>query len=200
MRNILPLLAVLCTTTFAGSVRAQVPPRDFRSVEGAYVGGALSAFGARTSGVTLKNGPSNASKNGNGGKLFAGFQLTENFGFEAGGIRSSTLKRSFVVNDTNVTQKGEISAFYLAGTGRLPIGDRFAINARAGFARSKLSGTNVLPIASTITGSKSGVLFGIGGEYRITPEIAATLDYDYLPETTKRLKTGMISLGVKVVF
>jgi OOP family OmpA-OmpF porin len=200
MRNIFPILAVLCTTTFAGSVQAQVPQHDFQSVEGAYVGGALSAFGARTSGITLKNGPPSASKNSNGSKLFAGFQLTENLGVEAGGFRSSTLKRSFVVNNTNVTQKGEISAFYLVGTARLPIGDRFAINARAGFARSEFSGTNVLPIASKITGSKSGALFGIGGEYRITPNVAATIDYDYLPETTERLKTGLISLGVKVVF
>jgi OmpA-OmpF porin, OOP family len=200
MKNTLSLLALLCTATFSATAFAQVPQRDFRAVEGAYVGGAFGAFGARATGITLKDGPSNTSKNGSGGKLFAGFQLTENFGVEVGALRSSTLKRTFVVNGANATQKGDVNALYLAGTGRLPLGERFALNTRLGFARSKFSGTNVLPVASTITGNKSGVILGVGGEYRFTPNIAATLDYDYLPKTSKHLKSGMISLGVKATF
>jgi OmpA-OmpF porin, OOP family len=200
MKNTLPLIAALCTATTAGTAFAQVPQRDFRAIEGVYVGGAFGAFGARASGITLKDGPSNMSKNGSGGKLFAGFQLTENFGVEVGALRSATLKRTFVVGGANVAQRGDVTAFYLAGTGRFPIGERFAATTRLGFARSKFSGTNVLPAALAITGSKSGLIFGIGGEYRFTPKIAATLDYDYLPKTSRHLKSGMISIGVKVTF
>jgi OmpA-OmpF porin, OOP family len=200
MKNTLPLLAVLCSAAIASSAFAQTPQRDFRAVTGAYVGGAFGAFGARATGVALKDGPSNTSKNGTGGKLFTGLQFTENFAVELGAMRSSTLKRSFVVNNTNVAQSGHVNAFYLAGTGRLPIGEHFAATARLGVARSKFSGTNVLPIASAITGNKTGILFGVGAEYRFTPKIAATLDYDYLPKTSKHLKSGMISLGIKVGF
>jgi OmpA-OmpF porin, OOP family len=200
MKNTPPLLAAICAAALSISATAQVQQRDFRAVEGTYVGGAFGAFGARATGIDLKAGPSSTSKNGSGGKLFAGFQLTENFGVEVGGLRSSTLKRTFVVNGANVAQKGDINAFYLAGTGRLPIGERFAATTRLGFARSKFSGTNVLPTASAITGSKSGLMFGVGGEYRFTPKIGATLDYDYLPKTSKHLKSGLLSLGVKVSF
>jgi OmpA-OmpF porin, OOP family len=200
MKNTLPLLVILYATTVAGSASAQAPQRDFRAATGAYVGGAFGAFGARATGITLKEGPSKTSKNGSGGKLFAGFQLTENFGVELGALRSATLKRTFVVSGANVTQKGDVNAFYLAGTGRLPIGEHFAVTTRLGVAQSKFSGTNVLPIASAITGSKTGAMFGVGAEYRFTPTIAATLDYDYLPKTSKHLKSGMISLGIKVSF
>jgi OmpA-OmpF porin, OOP family len=200
MKSILLLLVALCTTTVASGASAQTPQGDFRAVYGAYVGGAFGAFGARATGVTLKDGPPGTSKNSGGGKLFAGFQFNENFGIELGTLRSATLKRTFVVNNANITQNGDISAVYLAGTARLPIDDRFAVATRLGVIHSKLSGTNTLPTALAITGSNTGAMFGVGTEYRITPKIAATLDYDYLPKTSKRLKSGMISLGIKVDF
>ncbi len=200
MKTTASSLALFCALTASSLVSAQAQQRDFRAVEGVYVGGAFGAFGARASSTLLKDGPSNTSKNGSGGKLFAGFQFTENFGVEVGAFRSSTLKRTFIVGSTNVAQRGDVNALYLAGTGRLPIGERFAVNTRLGFARSKFSGTNVLPTASAITGSKSGLVFGVGGEYRFTPKIAATLDYDYLPKTSERLKSGLISVGIKVGF
>lgn len=200
MKCPLPLLAALCAATIPAAALGQTPQRDFPAVEGIYVGGAFGAFGTRATGVNLKDGPSGSSKNGSGGKLLAGYQFTDNFGVEVGGLRSSTLKRTFVVNGVDVTQKGDVNAFYLAGTGRLPLGERFAATTRLGIARSKFSGTNVLPVTSAITGSKSGLMFALGGEYRFTPKVAATLDYDYLPDTSKNLKSGMISFGIKAAF
>lgn len=185
------------STVFAQGQQSQ--QRDFRAVEGAYVGGAIGAFGAKATGIALEERTS-GSKNGIGAKLFAGYQLTENFGAELGFIRSSTLKRSYVVGTTNVEQKGEVSALYAAGTGRFAFGERFAVTGKLGVARGKFSGTNALPTASAITGSKTGAIFGVGAEYRFTPKIAATIDYDYLPKTSNRLKSAMISAGVKFTF
>ena len=185
------------STVFAQGQQSQ--QRDFRAVEGAYVGGAIGAFGAKATGIALEERTS-GSKNGSGAKLFAGYQLTENFGAELGFIRSSTLKRSYVVGTTNVEQKGEVSALYAAGTGRFAFGERFAVTGKLGVARGKFSGTNALPTASAITGSKTGAIFGVGAEYRFTPKIAATIDYDYLPKTSNRLKSAMISAGVKFTF
>ena len=181
----------------------QIQQRDFRAVEGAYVGGAIGAFGAKATGIATGialQERTSGSKNGSGAKLFAGYQLTENFGAELGFIRSSTLKRSYVVGTTNVEQKGEVSALYAAGTGRFAFGERFAVTGKLGVARGKFSGTNALPTASAITGSKTGAIFGVGAEYRFTPKIAATIDYDYLPKTSNRLKSAMISAGVKFTF
>jgi OmpA-OmpF porin, OOP family len=199
MKKIAIAAALMLVAASSSCVFAQTQQRDFRAVEGAYVGGAIGAFGARATGISLKDAAS-GSKNGSGVKLFAGYQLTENFGAELGFIRSSTLKRTFVVGTANVEQKGKVSALYVAGTGRFAIGQHFALTGKLGVARGKFSGTNALPLASTITGSKTGAIFGVGAEYRFTPKLAATIDYDYLPTTSNRLKTAMISAGVKVTF
>jgi OmpA-OmpF porin, OOP family len=191
------VFAVASSTVFAQGQPSQ--QRDFRAVEGAYVGGAIGAFGAKATGIALEERTA-GSKNGIGGKLFVGYQLTENFGAELGFIRSSTLKRTYVVGTTNVEQKGEVNALYVAGTGRFAFGERFAVAGKVGVARGKFSGTNALPTAAAITGSKTGAIFGVGAEYRFTPKIAATLDYDYLPKTSNRLKSAVISAGVKFTF
>jgi OmpA-OmpF porin, OOP family len=191
--------ALILAAASSSSVFAQSQQRDFRAVEGAYVGGAIGAFGAAATNGTLKESNS-GSKNGSGAKLFAGYQLTENFGAELGFIRSSTLKRSLIVGNTNVEQKGSVNALYLAGTGRFAIGEQFALTGKLGLARGKFSGTNVLPTASAITGSGTGLLASVGAEYRLTTKLAATIEYDYLPKTSNRLKSAMISAGVKVTF
>jgi OmpA-OmpF porin, OOP family len=199
MKKIAITAALMLVAASSSCVFAQTQQRDFRAVEGAYVGGAIGAFGARATGISLKDAAS-GSNNGSGVKLFAGYQLTENFGAELGFIRSSTLKRAFVVGNANVEQKGKASALYVAGTGRFAIGQHFALTGKLGVARGKFSGTNALPLPSSITGSKTGAIFGVGAEYRFTPKLAATIDYDYLPTTSNRLKTAMISAGVKVTF
>ncbi len=193
------IATALMLVASSSCVFAQTQQRDFRAVEGAYVSGAIGAFGARATGISLKDTAS-GSKNGSGVKLFTGYQLTENFGAELGFIRSSTLKRTFVVGNTNVEQKGKVSALYVAGTGRFAIGEHFALTGKLGVVRGKFSGTNALPVASAITGNKTGAIFGMGAEYRFTPKLAATIDYDYLPKTSNRLKSAMISAGVKVTF
>jgi OmpA-OmpF porin, OOP family len=173
--------------------------RDAQDILGPYIGGAMGSVGidARNN---LKDDPSSSVKNGYGGKLFAGYQLTENFGAEVGGFRSGTVKRTYVINGANIEQSSKVNVFYLAGTARLPLGERFALNARLGVARGKISGTNVLPVNSTIIGSKTGAIVGFGGEYRFTPKIAGTVDIDYLPDVSRNTRGALLSAGVKVNF
>jgi OmpA-OmpF porin, OOP family len=196
----LSIAFALVAATVSSSVFAQAQQRDMRTALGPYVGGALGAFGANAKDSPFKEVSGNKSKNRTGFKLFSGYQLTENFGVELGALRSSEFKRSYVVNTQSVQQEATATALYLAGTARLPLGEQFALNARLGVARSKVSGTNVLPKNASLIGSKTGVMYGVGAEYRFTPKLAATLDYDYLPKTSTRLRTAMISLGVKVGF
>jgi OmpA-OmpF porin, OOP family len=189
------LAALSSTVAFA-----QAQQYDFQNVNGAYVGGAVGAFGARVSGVTLPAGPSSTTKNGIGEKFFAGYQLTENFGTEIGIIKSSELKRSFIVDGKTLQQTGKVNSVYVAAMGRIALSPQFAVTGRLGVARGKFSGTNVLPIASAITGSKTSPLLGVGVEYRFTPKLAGTVDYDYLPKTSERLRSGLLSAGIKFTF
>jgi OmpA-OmpF porin, OOP family len=194
------LLIVSSVIAFSTTGFAQIPQNKAEDGVGLYIGGALGAFGIGNDENNLKKGSSSTSKNGNGAKLFAGYQISENFGVEIGGMRSNVLKRTFIVDTRNVEQKGKVEATYLAATGRLPLGENFALNARLGVARGKFSGTNVLPASSTIIGAKTGALIGAGGEYRFTPKLSATLDFDYLPDISPRTRALMFSAGVKFFF
>lgn len=196
---------LICAAAFNLSIfsigaMAQATPPAIDSASGFYVGGAIGAFGAYGKSTGLQNAPLNQSKNASGNKLFAGYQITDNYGVEVGRLSSATLKRSYVSGGANLTQSGDISSIYAAATGRFPVSEKMALNARLGLAKSKFSGSNVLPAGSSIVGSKSGLLMGVGAEYRFTPKIAATLDYDYLPKTSPNLKSGLLAVGIKVGF
>lgn len=200
MKQLKSLSAAIGLIIFSGCALSQTARADTKSVEGFYAGGSIGAFGAYGELKNAVNAPLNQSKDSTGYKLYGGYQLNENFGAELGRLGASSIKRSYVIGGANVSQSGKITSHYIAATGRLPINDRFALNSRLGIASSKFSGTNSLPAGSSILGSKTGVLIGVGAAYRFTPNIAGTVDYDHLPKTSPSLKSGLLSAGVKYSF
>jgi OmpA-OmpF porin, OOP family len=199
MKTLSNSLAFLLVSTCSAIAIAQPAGRSSSTVDGPYIGGNIGAFGARPSGISLTKSTT-AAKNGFGFKLYTGYQLDQNFGAEAGFVRSSDLKRSFLVNGTSIQQVGKVNALYLAGTTRLPLNEQLAVVAKLGLARGKFSGTNVLPSSSAIIGSKTSLIASAGAEYKFSPTISGTFDFDYLPKTSERLKTSLISAGFKVAF
>jgi OmpA-OmpF porin, OOP family len=199
MKKVTNTIAFIISSAISVTALAQNTQRDARSIESPYIGANIGPVGARANGTNLKDGTT-AAKNGSGFKLYSGYQLNQNLGAELGFIRSSDLKRSFLVNTANVEQTGKVNAFYAAATARLPLSEQFSMNAKLGVARCKFSGTSQLPAASAITGNKTGLILGAGTEYRFTQKVAGTLDFDYLPNTSARLKTTLISAGIKAAF
>jgi OmpA-OmpF porin, OOP family len=199
MKKLTPALVLLFTAAFNSYATAQSSDRNLTNNLGPYVGGSVAAFGARPTNVLLLENTS-AAKNSFGFKLYSGYQFDQNFGAEIGFLRSGNLKRSFVVNGTSVEQNGKASTLYLAATARIPLSEQFSLVGKFGIARGKFSGTNALPASATIVGSKTSAIVGAGAEYKFSSAISSTLDFDYLPKTSQRLKSTAISAGVKVAF
>lgn len=192
------IATLACATCFAPvhanpTVESTVSP---------YVGGAIGTTGAATIGSAsaLSASPVKSGEQGTGFKLYGGYQLHQNFGVEAGVIRSTSLKRTFGISGQSITQVGKPSAVYLAGTGRLDLTDQVALSGKLGIAKSEFAGANVLPVSSSLVGKKTGAIIGVGVDYRVAKNVIVTADYDFLPRTSANLKTAFITLGLKVGF
>jgi OmpA-OmpF porin, OOP family len=198
MKRILFAATLLAAITLPTASDAQSVPRSGDDQFGPYVGGSIGNFGLGIR--SLREGNSSKQQNSAGGKFFGGYRFNENIGVEIGGLSSGDVKRSYIVDGRSIERKGKVRAFYVAATGRLPLGENFALNGRLGVARGELSGVNALPANASIIGKKTGALIGFGGEYRFTRNLSGTVDLDYLPNLSQRTRAAVVSAGVKFAF
>ena len=59
-----------------------------------------------------------------------------------------------------------------------------------------VSGTNLLPDANNLMGSKNSVLLGLGAEYRPRPNIALTVNYDSYGKLSNNVKANALLFGL----
>jgi OmpA-OmpF porin, OOP family len=200
MKCTLPLVfASLLVVSTSGFAQLKPMPTQ-EDGAGLYVGGALANIGIVTDNDTLTKPKSVDGQAKVGLKLFGGYKFNEMFGAEAGYMRANDLKQSYLINGTNYTQTGNVSTFYVAGTGHLPFTNNFGLNGRLGVARTQYSGNNTLPSGITVTGSKTSPYLGVGAEYRFTPNLTGVVDLDLLTKASDSIKSGSLSAGVKFRF
>jgi opacity protein-like surface antigen len=166
--------------------------------KGLYVGASLGrgSFGAKDLGLPKVS----SDEVSRAGKLYAGYRLTDTWGVEAGLARLGSVKETLAVGSNSVTQSASGRSLYVAGTGRMPLSSSFALNAKAGLAFGKVSGTNVLPPASDMTGSKRSFMYGVGVEYRLSQNVALTADFDHFGKLSGRVNGNMLSAGLRYGF
>ena len=133
------------------------------------------------------------SQRGNAVKVFGGYHFNPNYGVEAGYAALGSLT-------TSAMQDGKASSVFGAATGRLPLGDSFALHGRLGASHGKVSGTDSAPNSSTVFGSKNSVLLGVGAEYRPKPNIALTLKYDSFGKLSNNVDASSVVFGLHFTF
>lgn len=197
-------LAALWLGTASIGAYAAGPDKD----TGLYVGGAIgrSSYSLSSSNrmpVTVPWGGQKASKSGTAYKLYGGYRFTEHFGVEAGYARLGRVSQwspTYGYGNSRL-QSGTGQVFYAAATARMPLGEAFAINGRLGVARGRVSGdNNWAPVNQRLSGSSTGLMFGVGAEYRMTQNLAITADYDHFGKLSKQAKGGMFTVGLKASF
>jgi OmpA-OmpF porin, OOP family len=163
---------------------------------GIYVGGAVS-----NTALTTVSGPTGTSQDGSkvGAKAFAGYEITDNFGIEFAYSQASNLKQTYVAGNTKAFQNGTATIVSLAGTGRYGITSNFYIGGKLGVAQIDFSGATPAPSGNAISGSSSGLLAGIGLEYKVSPAFSIVANYDYIPRPNSRLVRNQ-AIGVKFTF
>ena len=185
------LAAVLGTLTFA----AQAAPKD--ASIGPYAGAEIG----RTSFSLKSSLPVTASdKSGNAISIFGGYNFDQNFGAEAGYTSFGSFSETATVASVATRQDGKARSFYAVGTARANLTDSFGVHGRAGVSFGKVTGTNVLPAADSLMGSKRSLLVGIGADYKLTSNITLTADYNHYGKLSNNVKANTLMVGAKVSF
>jgi opacity protein-like surface antigen len=200
MKKRLPLtLACLLLGTAMGSAMATelAPSSNF------YLGGSLGGSGMRLDSTKAATpaGRDKEDKVAAAFKLYGGYRLTEHFGVEAGYARLGRINQWTQGLNGATQQSATGQAFYAAATARLPLNEAFALHARLGVARGKVSGREALvPANQRVDGSATGAMVGFGAEYRFHQNFSLTADYDHFGKLSKNAKGGMLTVGLRSYF
>jgi OmpA-OmpF porin, OOP family len=165
---------------------------------GPYVGFGLNASATSTDKTTLSQVAND--RNGYGAKINAGYQITPNYGVEAGWSGLGSFSETYKTANGNTTQKYKINTTYLAATGRWGISENLSFVAKAGVGFNKVSGTNVLPVPDSLLGNKTALFSSAGLAYKLTPNTALTLDYDIAGKRSNKVYGHALTAGIQYNF
>ena len=184
----LSILTLALLSTF--SLAAQAAPND--GIVGPY---ARVEVGSSNFSLSNSLPQTSADESGKAVKFFGGYRFNENFGVEAGYAALGSFSDRVIVGNTNVTQEGKARSIFGAATGRLPLGESFALLGRLGVSFGKVSGTNMLPDKDSLIGKKTSVLVGAGAEYRPLSNVALTVNYDRYGKLSSKVSADSLVFG-----
>jgi OOP family OmpA-OmpF porin len=167
-------------------------------IVGPYAGISLGASQVGTTGVLTQK--LSSDEHDGAGKVYAGYQFTDNFGVEAGYVRLGKLQDRFRVGGADVAQTAKARSLYVAGTGRLPLGAGFALTGKAGLSFGKVTGTDNLGAGDTLIGTRTSAVLGVGAEYRLNRDVAFTVDLDTFGKVSRRVAASALTAGVRMSF
>jgi len=176
MKKMTKIGTVVATFLIAGVANAITP--------GAYVGVGAGASILRTPDINNTTpGVSTSQKRGGlGGRLFAGYNFTSNFGLEAAyaAYASSTAKAS--IGNISASEKNSLNALSLVGKAYLPISDT-GLNAYVlgGLAevrsQERVTGHNIpASLTGTTTTNNLRPTYGIGMSYDLPSHMTTNVE------------------------
>jgi OOP family OmpA-OmpF porin len=138
--------------------------------------------------------------NGSVFKLYGGYQITENFGVEAGYMRLGDVNRKYSIGGDSFTQTAKARAFYTAGTMRWQFGDSFSVNGLAGVAFNQVRDDATIGDRN-LNGDKRSVMLGLGAQYQLSERTALTVNFDHLAEISEEgPSSDIVTAGVVMRF
>jgi OOP family OmpA-OmpF porin len=165
--------------------------------------GFYAGIGAGISGADLKAASvPNRLDSERGGvlKLFGGYQINRFAGVEGGYDRTGNFSEFRTEGGTEVHQAVKSHAWYVAATGRIPIGEAFALTGKFGVAFSNVNGDDISTSPDSLYGKRHSQLIGLGGQYRINSQMDLQLEAENIAHASRRLSVGMLTLSVRKRF
>ena len=194
-------VSVCCAALAALTVHAQVQaqPSTAKEVTGPYIGAAFgAAFGNRE--IDDSNS-SNDERMGRSAKVYGGYQLTENFGVQAGYVRMSDLNQNTGSGATLTKQTVTGRSAYVAGTARLPLGQSFALTGKAGVSFGKVTDASPSTAATqSLLGSNTSLLVGTGAEYVLNRSVSFSVELESYGKLSEQVKGNSLTLGTRFTF
>ena len=192
MKSSLLALSLLSTLNLS----AQAAPND--GTVGPY---ARVEIGRSNLGLSSALPQSGSDKYGQAVKLFGGYRFNDNLGVEAGcAAPLGSSSESVTVGGTSVKQDGKARSIFAEATGRLALGESFALHGRLGLSSGKVSGTNMLPASASLMGSANALMLGVGAEYKPVPDVALTINDDDYGHLSTKVKASGVIFGVHFWF
>ena len=194
-------VSVCCATLAALSVHAQAHAEasTAKEVTGPYIGAAFgAAFGNRE--IDDSNS-SNDEHLGRSTKIYGGYQLTENFGVQAGYVRMREINQNSGSGATLVTQTATVHSAYVAGTARLPLGQSFALTGKVGVSFGKVTDTSPATASTnSLLGSKTSLLVGTGAEYVLNQNVSFLVELESYGKISENVKGNALTVGTRFTF
>jgi opacity protein-like surface antigen len=196
LKSFSPSILCLCFATGAGLLS----PSTFAQSTGAgpYVGVGINASATSVEKNAVPG--TSSDRNGYGARLNAGYQITPNYGLEAGWSNLRSFSETFKIATGNTSQKYQVKTTYLAATGRWGVSENVSLVAKAGIGSNKVSGTNVLATSDNLIGKKTSLYTSAGVAYKLTPSTAITLDYEVAGKRTNKVNAHALTLGLQYSF
>lgn len=134
-------------------------------------------------------------------KLYGGYRLTDTWGVEAGWVQLGRVHNDTTAADGSlVHHNGDAHSLYLAGTGRVALGNGFSLTGKAGVSFGHVSAKDSGDADFRLGGSKAAPLLGIGAEYKINRNVALTFDLDGYGKVSDKVKASTATMGVRYGF
>jgi len=132
-------------------------------------------------------------------KIFGGYQLNKNFGFELGYVQLGEATASFAgFGSASIEAKG----FELLGVGTLPINQQFSVFGKLGFFRWDVDFKDGTGLVGNASDSGTDLTYGFGVQYSFTKNVALRAEwqrYNDVGEANTTGKADVDTLGVSVV-
>jgi len=205
------IIAVLIGAAGTAAVAAPIAEQSDHMYVGGSIGRAKQQFNM--------NGASLHDKR-NAFGLNAGYQFNKNYGVEGGVVRFGEAN---LAKDANNALTLKSTALYLAGTATMPMGENFAVFAKAGVAANRrtvamkeFAVASDAPAADAAkdtshvlwkdSGTRISPMVGLGASYMVAPSVALVAEYNHFAKASLRkaeggkVKADMYAMGVRVSF
>ena len=183
--------------------------------QGFYVGGgvgqSMTSFnGTDFSANAANNETLTLEKNKTAYKIFGGYNVNQYFGVEGGFVDFGKPAAKFSGNAGTDKVSEELSSWFVAAKGTLPLTEQFNLFGKLGVTQNKAKVSSSAG-GTSASDSRSGVLYGVGAEYNVTKQVGLRVEYedfgnfgkafDFNSNTgTGRTKASMWSVGATFKF
>jgi OOP family OmpA-OmpF porin len=137
-----------------------------------------------------------------GFKFYGGYGFTRNWGAEVGFADLGKVNNVYRAGTSNIGLNYRAKSLYAAGTGTLPLTDRFSLFGKLGIAANRTSGgASASGLTFNGRGTHSSLMGGIGAKFNFTPNLGLVVEYeDFGKVDDGSAKANMWSAGVRYQF
>ena len=169
--------------------------------QGLYLGGAIGSSSFKQGCDDLPAGLS-CKKTDSGWKGFAGYQITRNWGLEAGYAEFGKAKASGTFMGFDASADARVWGWGLAGTGTLPLSSQFDLFGKLGVFHGIVeSSANIGGITDKLSGRSNTAMVGAGARWNFSGNWGARLEWERVNKmgdsTTGTSDADFISIGIE---